>query len=134
MKKEIQLKFQTYPPAARKKLMALRTLILSVAEEASLGPVEESLKWNEPSYSVKGGSPVRFDWKEKSPEQFAMYFVCTTKLVETFRELYGDVLSFEGKRAIVFQVSDEVPSKPLRHCIELALTYQKVKHLPLLGA
>ncbi|MEJ2066258.1 MAG: DUF1801 domain-containing protein [Reinekea sp.] len=127
MNDEIKRKFQAYPAKPRAKLKQLRELILSVADELNLGPVTESLKWNEPSYSVKGGSPVRYDWKEKSPQQVAIYFVCTTKLVATFKQIYGDLFQYQGKRAIVFQLNDELPVEPLRHCIELALTYQKVK-------
>ncbi len=40
---------------------------------------------------------------------------------------------FEGKRAIVFRESDELPVEQLKHCVSLALTYHRVKHLPLLG-
>ena len=37
-------------------------------------------------------------------------------------------------RAIVFGETDEFPVDELKHCISLALTYHRVKHLPLLGA
>ena len=57
-----------------------------------------------------------------------------TSLVDTFRELYGDVFMFEGNRAIVFGEADEIPVAELKHCISLALTYHRVKRLPLLGA
>ncbi|GAL29947.1 hypothetical protein JCM19239_1638 [Vibrio variabilis] len=46
------------PDNARTRLEELRALILSFAVELSLGEVEESLKWGEPSYSVKSGSPI----------------------------------------------------------------------------
>jgi hypothetical protein len=38
------------------------------------------------------------DWKKANPEQYAMYFHCKTKLVDTFKELYRDVFKFEGNR------------------------------------
>ena len=41
--------------------------------------------------------------------------------------------SYETTRAIVFQIDDKVPTKELKHCISLALTYHKVKNLPRLG-
>ena len=63
-----------------------------------------------------------------------MYFNCNTSLVDKFRELYGDVFMFEGNRAIVFGEADEIPVAELKHCISLALTYHRVKRLPLLGA
>ncbi|WP_108124569.1 DUF1801 domain-containing protein [Saccharospirillum mangrovi] len=134
MTPEVTAKFASYPKPAASRLKQLRDIIHQIAAEQSLGDVTESLKWNEPSYSVKGGSPVRFDWKAKHPEQIALYFICTTSLVGTFRELYRQELDFEGQRAIVLSLDQPLPEAPLRHCIELALRYQQLKHLPLLGA
>jgi hypothetical protein len=126
--------FRKYPPSMRKKLMDLRNLVYEAASETDgIGEVEETLKWGEPSYLVRGGSTIRIDWKERSPDQYAMYFHCQTKLVDTFRELYGDRLKFEGNRAIVFRKDDPVPQEILKHCIALSLTYHSRKHLPLLG-
>ena len=134
MTPEVAAHFKTYPPEARDYLTQVRQLILDVASEQQLGAVEETLKWGEPSYKVAGGSPVRFDWKPKQPDQCALYFVCTTRLVDTFREVYGAELEFEGNRAIVLDPRKPFPEAVLRHCIGLALRYQSVKHLPLLGA
>lgn len=127
-------KFASYPPPARQRLQQIRELILALAAEHQLGAVDESLKWGEPSYKVRSGSPVRMDWKAKDPDHTALYFICTTTLVETFREIYGDELNFEGKRAILLDLNQPLPEAPLRHCLELAMRYQQVKHLPLLGA
>ena len=99
----------------------------------SLGKLEESLKWWEPSYSAHSGSPVRMDWKQKSPDHYYLFFNCQTKLVDTFRELYGEKLEFEGNRAIVLTLSEPVPEAVIKSCLTLALTYQQRKDLPLLG-
>ena len=61
-------------------------------------------------------------------------FNCNTSLVNTFKAVYGDVFTFEGNRAIVFGEIDELRVNALKHCISLALTYHRVKHLPSLGA
>jgi hypothetical protein len=111
----------------------IRTLILDIAQQQNLGDVEESLKWGEPSYLVNGGSTVRFDWKPKYPDQYCIYFNCQTKLVDTFRELHSDELTFEGNRAIVLNVNKAFPHIPISQCIELSLRYKKIKHLPMLG-
>ncbi len=74
------------------------------------------------------------DWKDRTPDRYAIYFNCNTSLVGTFRELYGDLFRFEGNRAIVFGAADPLPVNELKHCVALALTYHRVKHLPLLGA
>lgn len=133
MNPEVQTKFDGYPDQARNQLINIRQLIFSVAEENGLGPVEESLKWGEPSYVVKGGSAIRIDWKQKTPDFIKVYFHCQTSLVETFREIYGDDFDFEGNRALMVPLNVPVRKRPLKHCIALALKYHKLKHLPLLG-
>ena len=132
---EVKNIFSGYPKSVKPKLLYLRKLILSVASEIDgLEELEETLKWGEPSYIAKYGSTVRIDWKKKSPEQYAIYFKCTSSLVPTFKSIYKDKFNYEGNRAIVFTLKDKVPEKELKHCIGMALNYHKIKHLPLLGA
>jgi hypothetical protein len=132
---QVEKIFENYPPIVRNRLAHLRQLVLETASETEgITQIEECLKWGEPSYLVKKGSTIRMDWKERAPDQYALYFKCTSKLVETFRELYPDTFTFEGNRAMIFKIEEEVPKEELKHCISLALTYHKVKHLPLLGA
>ena len=132
--KEVAKVFASYPPAIRKKLMALRQLVLQTALDTDeVSDVEETLKWGEPSYLTKTGSTIRMDWKKSRPDEYTMYFHCKTKLVDTFKELYRDKFKFEGNRAIVFNRQDTLPVEELKHCILLSLTYHKRKHLPMLG-
>lgn len=127
--------FGNYPRSVKAQMYRLRELVLSAASEIEgLEELEETLKWGEPSYLSKHSSTVRMDWKQKTPDQYAVYFKCTSKLVPTFKELYKEIFKFEGDRAIIFKLDDEIPESELKHCITLALTYHKVKHLPLLGA
>ena len=134
MNRDVKKKFDTYPDLVRKKLEVIRSLIFEVVEEYGLGSIDESLKWGEPSYLVKGGSAVRFDWKAKAPNRFAIYFNCNTKLIATFKEIYGDHFIFEGNRAIVFDLDEPIHANQLKRCIRLSLMYHKIKNLPLLGA
>lgn len=133
MENSVKGKFDSYPDNIRPLLLKLREIILDVAKDYEVGPIEESLKWGEPSYIAKGGSTVRIDWKPKHPHQYFIYFHCQTVLVETFKEMYGDVFLYEGKRAIILDARKKIPSTELRHCISLALRYHKLKNLPLLG-
>lgn len=127
--------FESYPPAIRKKLLGLRKLIYEVvAQDKNIGELEECLKWGEPAYLTKRGSAVRINWKASSPEKLFVYFNCKTSLVETFKELYGDSFVYQGNRALEFNVKDDIPLAPLKHCITLSLNYHRIKHLPLLGA
>ena len=134
MKAEVKDKFESYPRHIKPIILQLRELVFSVAEELDLGEIDETLKWGEPSYQVKNGSPIRMDWKPKTPNQYFLFFHCQTKLVDTFRELYSEALELEGNRAIVLYANKDLPKKVIRHCIELAMTYKSIKHLPLLGA
>jgi len=95
--------------------------------------MEETLKWGEPSYFVKKGSTIRIDWKSKAPNQYAIYFKCTSSLVETFKTIFGDLFKYEKTRAIVFELDEEVPTEELKICIGMALQYHNLKYKPLLG-
>lgn len=131
---EVAAVFEAYPESVRPKMEQLRKLVLETAETLeTITELEETLKWGEPSYLTRIGSTIRMDWKPKAPDQVAMYFKCTSKLVTTFREVYQDIFTFEGTRAIVFQLDEEIPAKELTRCIAAGLAYHKVKHIPMLG-
>ncbi len=126
--------FDNYPDEVKEKMLHLRQMIIETADEIEeISELEETLKWGEPSYIAKKGSTLRMDWKEKSPDQYAMYFSCTSMLVHTFRDVYGHLFKFEGNRALVFDVKDEIPKRELKECIKAALMYHRVKDLPMLG-
>ncbi|MEM7257229.1 MAG: DUF1801 domain-containing protein, partial [Pseudomonadota bacterium] len=126
-----QAVFDKYPDAAQKKVLQLRQWILECAGDK---PVDETLKWGEPSYRCKGASPVRLGVREAPVLSLCLFFNCQSQLVETFRELYSDDLSFDGNRAIVLPANKKLPATEVKHCITLALEYHQRKHLPMLGA
>ncbi len=126
--------FNDYPEQIRSKLMFLRQLILeTVSEIDGVTSIEETLKWGEPSYLTPNGSTIRMGWTRTKPEQYALYFHCKTKLIDTFKAIYNEEFRFEGNRAIIFKQNDEIPIEALKHCILLSLTYHQRKHLPMLG-
>ena len=119
-----------YPPAVRRRLMALRKLILDTARVTEgVGPIEEALKWGQPSYLTsesRSGSTIRIDRMKSGDDQVAVFFHCQTNLVETFRELYP-ALPYSGNRAILLDAEAKLPESALRHCVALALTYHLAK-------
>lgn len=132
--KEVEEVFKKYPEDIRRQLLKLRQLIIDTAAEINeIQVIEETLKWGQPGYLTKTGSTIRIDWKESQPDQLGMYFHCKTKLIDTFKELYPDKFQFEGNRAIMFKVNQDIPVNELRHCISLSLNYHNIKHLPMLG-
>lgn len=126
--------FANYPETVQDKMQFLRELVIETAEELEgIDELEETLKWGEPSFVTKNGSTLRMDWKEKTPDQYAMYFQCTSRLVDTFRMVFDHTFQYEGNRAIVFRLNQKIPVLELKACIKASLTYHKVKHLITLG-
>lgn len=127
-------KFQGYPEEILLRLQQLRRLILEAAnEDEHIDQIDETLKWDEPSYLTKNGSTIRIDWKPKTPDQYAIYFKCTSKLVPTFRKVFGNLFRYENNRAIIFKMNDDIPESELKACIRAALNYHSVKGLQDLG-
>ncbi|MGB5750583.1 MAG: DUF1801 domain-containing protein [Desulfobacterales bacterium] len=116
-----------FPPAVRKKLILLRTLIFDVASDTDgVGELTETLKWGQPSYlteKTKSGSTIRIGREKKTDGDYAIYFKCQTSLVDSFKELYPNKFRYEGNRAILFRLNDKIPVRELSHCIAMALTY-----------
>jgi len=122
--------FASYPPAIRRKLLGLRSLIFKTAASMpGVGALEETLKWGEPAYVTlsKSGSTIRLGWKKSNPGEYAMYFNCQTNLVETFRTLFPKELKFAGNRAVIFDEKDRPATDALAYCIGIALTYHRRK-------
>lgn len=121
--------FATYPPALRKRLLAVRRMILEVAAKTEgVGTLQETLKWGEPAYvtaETGSGSTIRINRHKKHDRQYAVYFHCQTTLIDSFRGLFPKTFKFEGNRCIVFDESERVPAAELRICIGMALTYHR---------
>lgn len=113
------------PESHRSKLAPLRQLILDTAASLpAVGPLSESLKWGEASYTPQKkrvGSSVRL--MPRKDGRLAMNFICHTGLVDRFREIYPETLTFEGNRSIVIDPAAALPEQELRHCIAMALSY-----------
>jgi hypothetical protein len=129
----VQAVFDSYPPKLRSKLLALRQLIINTAAStAGVGALEETLKWGEPAYVTtqsKLGSTVRID-RKKNQDRYAIYFNCNTTLVDTFRSMFPHSFTFEGNRALVFDMTDALPVDELGFCIAMALTYHQKTNAP----
>ncbi len=124
----VRIVLDSYPESIRDRLLAMRSLVFETAAcTDGVGELTETLKWGEPAYLTKSksGSTIRLAWKPKQPEQFAMYLNCQTTLIETFRELAPEGVTFEGDRAMVFAPPFEVPRDFLIACITAALTYHQ---------
>ena len=117
--------FAAYPAGIKAKLTGLRRIVLGVAAKMDV-ELEETLKWGQPAYVSKGGSTIRIDRLKGDASRVAIFFICHTDLIASFRELYPQ-LSYEGNRAILLDVRGRLPEDALRHCVSLALTYRARK-------
>lgn len=123
---DVAAKFASYPPEARKALLALREIAWETARSLpDLGEIEETLKWGEPAYASrsKTGSTFRMDWKARAPGSYALYFNCQTDLIETFKTLFPNDFVFEGNRALVFKLGEAIPADSVSFCMAAAFTY-----------
>jgi hypothetical protein len=104
----------------------VKALIIDVAERTpGVGALEESLKWGEQSFAPARrniGSSVRIAPRQNG--EVALMFICHTNLVEQFRTLYPEALTYEDNRAIVLEADRQPDIEALSHCIGLALTYK----------
>ncbi|MEO0635661.1 MAG: DUF1801 domain-containing protein [Pseudomonadota bacterium] len=107
----------------------LRNLIGEVAQETdSVGEIEETLKWGQPSFAPKRpkvGSSVRLQDNEDGST--GLMFICNTDLVERFRTQYPDQLDFIGNREIRVRELTAANEPALKHCVAMALTYHLSK-------
>ena len=113
----------------RPPLLRLRQLVLDTASQtANVGELIETLKWGEPAYlpaKARTGTTIRINALRGSRDRYALFVPCQTSLVETWRRRYCEIFTFEGNRAILFQIGHDIPSAALRHCIAMALTYHR---------
>lgn len=121
----IEAVFEKFPDSHKTHLLQLRELILDTAEILELpGGIEEALKWGEPSYlpiKPKQGSTVRIN--RFDDDNVGLFFNCQTMLVESFRSMYGDELSYSKNRALVFSTRTQLPEKIIVNCTKMALRY-----------
>lgn len=127
---KVEQVFDGYPQPTRDSLLALRELIFAVADETEgVGPIEETLKWGQPSYltpKTKSGTTIRLGTDDTRDGDFAMFVHCQSNLVAEWQARYPDLV-YGGSRSLHLKSSDDIPTEELKHCIALALTYHKRK-------
>lgn len=124
---QIEATYHAFPDGVREKLLDLRELVFETEQETpGAGPIIEDLKWGQPSFVTKGkhGSTFRLGAIAEGPATHALYFLCQTTLVGTFRQHYTGVLDFSDNRAILFMKDRTYPRAAISHCMALAMTYR----------
>ena len=122
---EIKAAFAVEDPKARAGMLALRDLILvTAARLPQVGPVEEALRWGQPSYltpETKSGSTLRLG--QPKGGCFALFVHCQSTLIPDYLQAFPAWDRVEGTRALLFDDVSEID--PIRHgwLVERALTY-----------
>lgn len=131
MPAEVRAVYDAIEEPVKSNLLKIRSLIYQVAaEHTEIGNLQECLKWGEPSYLTSesgSGTTIRINRDKKRPGGYALYVNCQTSLVEEFRNLYPEQLTFGGNRAVLLSSDDALPEEAIKHCIALALTYHSRK-------
>ena len=121
----VKAAFNRFPTSHKAQLLQLRDMILATGDALNLPEgIEETLKWGEPSYlpnKPKLGSTIRIS--QFDDNNVGLYFNSPTMLVENFRSMYGDKLSYSKNRAIVFSTKSPLPENIIANCTRMALRY-----------
>lgn len=119
--------FDAFPDSERAGLFALRALILETARDMpEMGPLEETLKWGQPSYSTPGskaGTPLRIGVPKTGG--FAIYAHCQTSVISDFANRFPGDYSIEGNRAVHFRTKKDIRPEKLHFLVKHALTYHQ---------
>lgn len=121
---------QHWPKPAQFQFNRLREIVLDAAISADIGPLEETLKWNEPAWlpAKRGiGSTLRSSWSPKHPNALGLFLNCNSTLPETMRTLYPNTFTYDGKRSIWLALDTPLEQDALHHCAVLTLTYHRSK-------
>ena len=133
---DVKAVFDSYPPKARKQLLAARALLLKTAAQTDgVGAIHETLKWSEPAYLTQqtgAGTTIRLAWKAVNPDKYRVLVHCQTNLIETFRTICPE-LNYDGNRAIVLDVNAPLPRDALAQFLGMALVYHRVKSKVVAG-
>lgn len=114
------------PSELQPGLQALRELIFEVAENVGAAPLQESLKWGQPSYlsaRPRESTAVRIG-ANKDREHVALFFHCQSSVVPEFRAMFPDDFRYDGNRAVLFRPGEDLQKDKLRLCIAHALQYR----------
>lgn len=110
-----------YDAPVREGVLALRSLIFSVAADHKIAPVEEALRWGQPAYLTHKGSTLRIAPHRQAC--FAIYAHCQSTVITSYAQAFPGWDRLDGNRAVLFDTVEEVEPERLSHLIHHALNY-----------
>ena len=125
---------QYQPGPLKASYTEIRDLVHEVAHSLDeVQELQEVLRWGQLSFVAETGSTFRLGIDKKDTKNFRLYFQCTSRLIPTFRSVFGDHLSYEKNRALLFKIGEPLSKELLGQIIRTALVYHLLKKQPLLG-
>ncbi|MFT6452497.1 MAG: hypothetical protein ACJA06_001998 [Halocynthiibacter sp.] len=126
MPAEISAAYEQIAPDARPVLLDIRALLYeTVKDHAQIGPVQEVLKWGQPSYlsqKARIGSTLRLG-TSKDDGRPTLYINCQSDLMEQIREIYPSQFHYAGARAVSLLGDLAEVREAVSHIILMVLTY-----------
>ncbi len=99
--------------------LKMRDYLFSLAENLELNSIEESLKWNQPSYLSKNGTAVRI---AEQAGRMGYFVSCQTSIIETLKESYPDA-DYDKTRGLLIDADSPIP-EVASSLIHAALQYK----------
>jgi hypothetical protein len=118
--------FAALPVEHRDGLSQLRALILDVARDVGAAPVQEMLRWGQPSYvsaRPRECTTIRLG-STRDRRHFALFIHCQSTVLQVFRSMFPSEFRYDGNRAILFLPGEDLQKDKLRLCIGHALQYR----------
>ncbi len=107
--------FAAFPTIARDGLLEIRHLNFAVAEAENVGAFEESLKCGQPAYLTSERKlptpPLRLGVPKIGG--YALFVHCQWPLIADARTVFDDAFTYEGNRAVLFDVHAQITKTPL---------------------
>lgn len=118
----VQTAFDGMPAPQRTLLLTLRGLIFDCADSVSAGPVQEVLRWGQPTYIAPKGSSLRLGLAKTG--QAALFAHCQSSLISTFAQRFPDDFVIEGNRAVYIDDLGVQEQEKLRFLILHGVQYK----------
>lgn len=119
---QIKAAYAAFPEPARTALLSLRALIYQTAATLPIGPLSESLKWGQPSYTTAKSTPVRLALTKQG--DIAILTHCQSTVISDFRAIAPPDMRFDGNRALLLDPSNPPPEAAIAPLIRAALSYR----------
>lgn len=119
---QIKAAFAAFPDPARTHLRHLRALIFEVAATLPIGPLSESLKWGQPSYTTAKSTPIRLALTKDL--DIAILAHCQSTVISDFRDIARPDMRFDGNRALLLDAGSMPEPAAITPLIRAALSYR----------